>query len=243
MAQKRNQILLMAFLLATFGLSSCTKYTNRIKGQGPVVKQTFDLPPVSALSLSIDANVILAHGDSQTVMIEGQQNIINNIEKYVTAQGMWNIGYDHSVTKHAGVNIFITSPLIDYARVSGSGNIEATNHFPDSANVFLGISGSGNIKMSTDANTIETEISGSGQIYLSGSAHDHNIDISGSGDVRAYGLVTQNTWVRISGSGNSEVTVLDYLNVKISGSGSVYYKGNPDIEANISGSGSIINRN
>ena len=97
--------------------------------------------------------------------------------------------------------------------------------------------------MSTDANTVETEISGSGQILLSGSAHDHNIDISGSGDVRAYGLVTQNTWVRISGSGNSEVTVLEYLNVNVSGSGSVYYKGNPDIQANISGSGTIINRN
>ena len=78
---------------------------------------------------------------------------------------------------------------------------------------------------------------------MKGSAWEHSINISGSGNVRAFGLDTKSTYVRISGSGNSEVTVQDYLNVTISGSGSVYYKGNPDIEANISGSGTILNWN
>ena len=240
---KKIQIILLATLFIGLGLSSCSKYTNRIKGQGPIVKQTVELPSISAVSLSIDANVTLTHGDSQTVLIEGQQNIINNIEKYVTSEGMWRIGYHNSVTSHSGVKIYITSPYIDYATVSGSGNVEGTNHFPDSANVFIGISGSGNISLSTDANIIESEISGSGQIFLSGSAFEHNINISGSGNVKAIGMNTRNTYVRISGSGNSEVAVEDYLHVDISGSGSVYYKGSPDIDADISGSGSIINWN
>lgn len=207
------------------------------------MEQSFVLPSVSALSLSIDADVIITHGDSQTVSIEGQQNIISNIEKYVTGQGMWNIGYVHPVTKHSGVRIKITSPYIDYLRVSGSGNIQGTNHFPDSTRVFAGISGSGNISISLDAQVVETEISGSGQVFLKGSAQDHSINISGSGNVKAFGLETRNTYVNTSGSGNSEVNVLEYLGVKISGSGNVFYKGNPDIEANVSGSGSILNWN
>ncbi len=243
MKQKKNNLLVLAVLLLTLAAVSCTRYTSRIKGQGPVVKQTYELPPVSALSLSIDADVFITHGDSQTVLIEGQQNILNNIEKYVTDQGLWNIGYYHSVTSHAGVRILITTPLIEYVRISGSGNVQATNHFPDSANVYAGISGSGNIYLSTGALSIETEISGSGDVVLAGSAWDHHINISGSGHVRAFDLETRNTYVRISGSGDSEVRVEDYLNVTISGSGSVYYKGNPDIEANISGSGTIVNWN
>lgn len=241
---KKNQIFFLTIIgLILMGMSSCTKYTNRIKGSGPVVKETYDLPAISAVSLDIDANVILTHGDSQTVVIEGQSNIIYNIEKYVSNEGMWVITYNKNVTNHAGVTIFITSPHIDYATISGSGNIEASNHFPDSTNVYLGISGSGNIAFSADAYILESVISGSGQIYVSGSAFEQNINISGSGNVRSFGLETKNSYIRISGSGNSEITCLNYMNADISGSGSVFYKGDPDIEANISGSGTIVNRN
>lgn len=241
--KKNPFIILTLSLCIAFAMSSCSQYTNRIKGQGPVVSQSFDLPSITGISLSIDANVVLTRGDSQQVVIEGQQNIISNIEKYVTAEGMWRIGYYNSVKNHAGVTIYITSPRIDYATVSGSGNVKVTNHYPDSANVYLGISGSGNIRFSTDANILESVISGSGQIFVDGTAFEHSINISGSGDVKAFGLNTRNTYVKISGSGSSEVLTEDYLNVTISGSGNVYYKGNPDIDGNISGSGTIINRN
>jgi hypothetical protein len=240
---KSQPIILISIVLFAFAISSCTKYTSRIKGQGPVVKETVEMSSISAVSLSIDANVVLTRGDSQSVLIEGQQNIIANIEKYVTDEGMWRIGYYNSVTKHAGVTIYITSPGIDFATVSGSGNIETTNHFPGNAHVYLKISGSGNIWFSTDADIVESGISGSGQIFVRGTAREHSINISGSGNVKAFELATDNTIVRVSGSGNSEVFVQDYLNATISGSGSVFYKGNPEIEANISGSGTIINRN
>lgn len=241
---KKTRILLfVAILFVAASFSSCTKYTNRIKGQGPVVSQDFDLPTITAVGLSIDADVILTQGDSQTVRIEGQQNIINNIEKYVTSEGMWRIGYYNSVKNHAGIRIYITSKTIDYASISGSGNINSTNHYPDSSNVYLGISGSGNIQFSTDAHIVESVISGSGRITLSGSAYEHSINISGSGGIKSFGLSTKNTYAKISGSGSSEVTVEEYLNANISGSGNVYYKGNPEIDGNISGSGSIINWN
>jgi hypothetical protein len=240
---KNQPIILISIVLIVLTFGACTKYTSRIKGQGPIVQQTVDMPSISAVSLSIDANVVLTRGDSQSVKIEGQQNIINNIEKYVSDEGLWRIGYYNSVKNHAGVKIYITSPGIDFATISGSGNIKTTNHFPDNTHVYLQISGSGNIHFSTDADIVESGISGSGQIFLDGTTYEHSINISGSGNVKAFGLTTENTIARVSGSGNSEVFVQDYLNATISGSGSIFYKGNPEIEANISGSGTIINRN
>lgn len=241
--KKTRFILPLTAIVLLIIISSCNKYGTSVKGSGPVVTQEFVLPNISAVGLSIDANVILTRGDSQTVVIEGQQNIINNIEKYVTSDGYWGIGYYNSVKNHAGVTIYITSPNIDYATISGSGSIQSTNTFTDSTNVYLSISGSGSIYMNTHAHIIESDISGSGRIEINGSAYEHRIDVSGSGDIRAYGLETANTYVRISGSGNSQIWVTDYLDVNISGSGSVYYTGNPQINANISGSGGIFNTN
>jgi hypothetical protein len=97
--------------------------------------------------------------------------------------------------------------------------------------------------MDVIAHIVESEISGSGQIYVSGSTYEHSINISGSGNIRAFPLTTQRTYVKISGSGNSEVSVEDYLDVNISGSGNVFYKGNPQINTHISGSGNVVKVN
>lgn len=241
---KKTQIILIAAVLATIGFSSCTKYTNRIKGTGPAVEQTYDLPPISSVALNIDANVILTHGDSQEVRIVGQQNILNNIERFVNTDGLWNIGYFNSVTSHSGVTIHITTINLNYASISGSGNIESSTIFPDTTTmVFLKISGSGSINIGINTHILQSDISGSGKIIVSGFAHEHTVNVSGSGDIRAFGLNTFNTYLKISGSGNSEVMVENLLDVNISGSGNVYYMGYPAINLNISGSGGVFSRN
>ncbi|MCD4790625.1 MAG: DUF2807 domain-containing protein [Bacteroidales bacterium] len=240
--KRAKPIISLTFIVLGFIIYGCSKDDDRIKGQGPVVSQSFDLLPIEGIALSIDADIVLTQGDSQQVRIEAQQNIINNIEKYVLC-GIWEIGYYNPVTNHVGVKIYITSPVINNILISGSGNVESTDIYSDSTNVFLTISGSGNIYFHTIAYLLESEISGSGQIYLTGSAFEHHIHISGSGNVKSFNLETYNTCITISGSGNSEVQVENLLNVIISGSGNVYYIGNPQINATISGSGGIYNSN
>ena len=222
--------------------SSCDKSIVGINGTGPVVSQNFDLPLIDGIQLSIDGNVSVTEGDTQMVRVEAQQNIIDNIRKTVSG-GKWNIEYVNSVNSHNGINIFITVPSINLATISGSGNISSTNTFMDSTNVFLQISGSGNISMGLLADRIESTISGSGNIYLTGEANEHKIKISGSGNVAAFGLETSKSDITISGSGNSEVFADDNLNVVISGSGNVFYIGYPAINVSISGSGALINSN
>jgi hypothetical protein len=241
---KFNKFLTAALILAgSIIIVSCGKDGGPIKGEGPIVQQHYTLPAVSAIGLSVDANVYLTHGEPQEIMIEGQQNIIDNIEKYVDADGFWQIRYDRNVRSHDGISIYITSQKIDYVHLSGSGSVSCQNIFPDTLNVDLNISGSGNISMMLNANVLKSTISGSGEIFLTGSAFEHQIHISGSGNVKAFGLPTYNTFVNISGSGDSEVNVENLLDVHISGSGNVYYRGNPTINSDISGSGEIHNSN
>jgi hypothetical protein len=103
-------------------ISSCGKDNRNIKGTGPIVEREFNLPPISGTALSIDGNVIVTRGDSQTVSIRGQQNIIDNIEKFVSNDGTWRINYYNSVRNHAGITIYITTRHFDYATISGLGN-------------------------------------------------------------------------------------------------------------------------
>lgn len=233
----------IALIALALIVSSCGKNNRNIKGTGPVVEESFNFPPISGTALSIDGNVIVTPGDSQTVRIQGQQNIIDNIEKNVSNDGVWRIGYYTSVRNHAGITIYITTPHYDYATISGSGNTETMGYFSDTTNVYTNISGSGNIIMYNHANIIESEISGSGNMLLYGTANTQYINISGSGNVSSFGLETYESYVKISGSGNSQVNVEHYLDVNISGSGSVYYLGNPEMSVNISGSGAVINSN
>jgi hypothetical protein len=239
------QTLIISATIVLLGsiMVSCDKESGPIKGQGPVVEQSFILPSVAAVSLNIDANVVLTHSETDEIVIEGQQNIIDNIKMYVNTDGFWDISYFKNVRSHAGVTIHISSPYIDYISISGSGSVNSVNSFPDSANIYLKISGSGNIGFNTIANSTESEISGSGEIYLNGNSYDHRIRISGSGSVRAFNFSTSETYVNISGSGSSEVNASGLLDVKISGSGNVYYIGYPQISSDISGSGGIFNAN
>lgn len=241
---KTYKFIITTVLISAIALfTSCDKDSGPLKGEGPVIEQVFVLPEVNAIELNIDANVVLTHGETKEVIIKGQENIIDNIEKYINADGYWNINYDRNVRSHAGVTIYIMSPYLDYISVSGSGSVNSVNSFADSANVVLKISGSGNISFSTIALLTESNISGSGEIHLSGNSDEHRIFISGSGNVRAFNFFTKTTKVEISGSGYAEVAVEELLDVDISGSGNVYYKGFPQIISDISGSGGIHNSN
>jgi hypothetical protein len=65
-------------------------------------------------------------------------------------------------------------------------------------------------------------------------------DISGSGEVYARRLDAQRAVVRVSGSGEVEVTAKESVKINISGSGDVSVWGDPeDRDRSVSGSGEI----
>jgi len=126
--------------------------------------------------------------------------------------------------------------------VDGNGKVKFENMFT-SEDVELNVDGSGEIDAMLNVEDLESYVSGSGQIKLSGKAEDHDVECSGSGAVRAYDLITEETVVDLSGSGDCELNVTDNLNGSISGSGVVYYQGSvDDVNIKTSGSGKFVKR-
>jgi hypothetical protein len=124
------------------------------------------------------------------------------------------------------------------SRVSGSGKLIGTIECDDFS---VTLSGSGKMDNIIICSNFSAHISGSGKITVSGTGNDLDIRISGSGDFIGLEYQTNNASARISGSGNMDIWVLEYLEANVSGSGNIRYRGNPRLTFSGSGSGRISN--
>lgn len=220
------------------GLSDDDGLFNCERGEGPIVTEELNIDEFRGVELDISADVFITQGSEFSVTVEGEENIINELDLDVTGN-VWHICFEDCVRNHDDLNIFITMPVIDYLKIDGSGSITGENFF-EVDDLELKISGSGDMDLGVGADDIDAKISGSGKMILEGDAERLDFKVSGSGDLRAFDLVVEKANVTISGSGDVEVNVTDDLDIKISGSGDVYYKGNPSVSIDITGSGEVI---
>jgi hypothetical protein len=245
MTNRPMKVIQLFFLAAgLFCMNSCYNQGapwQGIEGTGPVVERKVDLDRFSGISLPGSAKIFLTQGDKQEVRIQGQENIIDNLNLAVMGD-VWKIEGKKPVWRSESLKIFITIEKLNMLRISGSGDISTENRFKDLGDLDLSISGSGTIQLETEADDIEGHISGSGNIILNGKADQVNFVISGSGNIKAEGLASREAKVRISGSGDIFLDAQEYIEAQVSGSGNVIYSGNPKTETRVSGSGHVRSR-
>ena len=234
-------------LFSTFAFLMFTSITGNtqiygIKGEGDIVKQEIKLESLRGINLGISGEVVLTQGSPQKIVLEGQQNILDNIEREVKG-GLWNIRFDKNVRESKPVTIYITLQDLEGISLSGSGSVKSTNKFTGLDDLDISVVGSGDITISYEANSTDLNLSGSGSIDLAGTSDELSIAISGSGDVIAGDLKSNDCEIQISGSGDARVYVNQTLNAQISGSGDVHYSGNASVNSQIVGSGEITKIN
>lgn len=256
----RNITIILSLILI---LASCDKWNLKgIKGEGPVVSSDTEMNDVCGIILEIPASVYLTQGDEQSIKIEAQQNIIDNIIKS-ESNGALRLEFDEDVSRCEPIKVYMTIQNLALIDIRGSGEVNSDSEFDSeddldinisgSGDVYvdananlvdLNISGSGDISLGTECEGINGTISGSGEIKLSGNCSNYaDFLISGSGDINAFDFTNKSLNITSYGSGKAKVNVSEQLKVKIVGSGDVYYKGYPTLSVNISGSGDVINAN
>ncbi len=209
-----------------------------IRGEGPVVERKVDPGTIKGIDIPGSAKIYLTQGSVQEVRIEGQENIIDNLNLHASGE-IWHIDNKRSVWQSEPLKIYITMETLKLIEISGSGNVEFMNKFTNQDELKIRISGSGKIDANIDAKDIIANISGSGDLFLKGNARDLDLSITGSGNIAGYDLKANNADVTITGSGGMELTLQERLNAHITGSGSVRYDGSPKVDSSITGSGSV----
>ena len=84
-------------------------------------------------------------------------------------------------------------------------------------------------------------ITGVGDFELEGAKQEFlDINITGSGNVSAFDMEVTDCQIKISGTGNCEVNVINSLDVRVSGVGNIFYKGSPpSVTQKITGVGNV----
>ena len=239
-----KNLILMVALLATISLVGCIDDDGSFgctTGSGSIVEETFQITDFKGLQLKCSADVFVTQGEEFSVVAESHANILDNLELQLDGDVL-KIDLD-GCNRDFQLKLFVTMPEVTFLKVSGSGDIIGENLF-SSENLTLRMTGSGDMDLELDYETVNAKITGSGTMNFTGICEEFDYTISGSGDINSFGLISNSGFVDINGSGDSEVFVNEFLSVKISGSGDVAFKGNPDeIVSDISGSGDLRDAN
>ncbi|HEY9002353.1 MAG TPA: head GIN domain-containing protein [Mucilaginibacter sp.] len=190
-------------------------------------------------------DVYITQGSSESVKVEAPDEIIDHIITEVD-NGVLKIYNKNDRNFHWGdlfnhkkIAVYVSAKDMNAVAVSGSGNV----YFKEgihAESIRLRVSGSGDMFGRVDAKNLESSISGSGDVKLAGRAENSAVSVSGSGDFEARGLVTVNTIVHVSGSGDASINASNSVSASVSGSGDVRYTGGAhNISSSKSGSGDV----
>lgn len=233
--------LVVFLLLGTLITASSCRFTNgkRIKGNGHVISQDRGLAGFTGVESDGSYDIHVGSGN-HSVKIEGEDNILPYIETYIdggilkirTKNGYW-------LQPDREVRIYVTAPSFSKVHSNGSGNIIGQNKLTSSGKMDLSIHGSADMNLEVDAPEVEASISGSGNINIKGQTKTFRSEVVGSGDIRAMDLLSEETNVKIMGSGDADVYSSVKLDVDVAGSGDVRYKGGAQVNSHIAGSGEV----
>ena len=231
----------LIIVVASVLISSCDVITGQgVTGNGNIRTEKRNTGKFSGVKTAGSIDIEINTGDAYAVSVEDDDNVL----PYVTTEvhdGILIVDYkDGYSINNDHARVYVTAPSLDKLSVSGSGDISSQGLLKNPGKMNISVSGSGNIKAQVDAPAIDVSVAGSGDISLNGRTKDFDCSISGSGDVNCAGLESENTTVKIAGSGNAHVFASVHLSASVVGSGDIYYRGNPaSPEIHTTGSGTV----
>jgi len=228
-------------LVISLTFSACSFFGGeRVDGNGIRSTEQRNVADFNGVSVSGGMDVILIPG-AYSVRIEADENLLQYIETELDGNVL-EIGprKGYNLRSDADMKIYVSAPYFNEIEVSGSGSVVSQSKIKAENKLNTNISGSGDMKLDLDAPEVDMDISGSGSVMLSGATRKLRADINGSGELMAFNLMSEETEVEISGSGDAEVYASKVLGISISGAGNVEYKGNPpSLNQNVAGAGSV----
>ena len=210
---------------------------SQTKGNGKVVTQERNTGDFTAIKLTCSADLYISQG-STSVTVKADENILDMIETTVS-NGVLEINVKgRGFRSVSALEVHVTIPTLKTLKNSGSGDIEFEGVFK-AVDLFIGISGSGDLEADFDVKNLELKVNGSGDTELSGVRGTFKVSISGSGDLEAEDLRLEDCFIKNTGSSDIELEgKTNSLTVNMAGSGDLSAYNFTSVNASVTNSGS-----
>ena len=249
---------LLLLTMSALLLNACGM--NIIVGSGKLMQETREAKGFEQVVLSVPARLILTQGESESLEISAEDNLLPYIHSKVV-NGILTISVEPGTTNirpTEEILIHLSVKQISAVIVNGSGKIESGTVNAD--RLIFQINGSGEIEIeeiktgllnaningtgemsfaSIAAKTTSLSIDGSGKYLVSGQSNDAKISINGSGKIQAENLECEQVQASINGAGNISIWASEQITASVTGSGNITYHGQAKVSKIINGSGSV----
>jgi hypothetical protein len=213
-----------------------------VAGSGVVETETREVSAFQAISVDYPANITIRQGDSESVSIEADDNLLPQLVADVRNGTLYLENNEQNwrdrVSPSKLVQVEISVVELNQVHFPTAGKMLIKELQTDSLDI--SVSGAGDLTLSElDAESLDFSLSGAGSVDADGTAKKLQLRISGLGSFNGGDLSSQEADVRISGAGSATVRVEEVLDANISGAGSINYYGDPSVNENVSGVGSV----
>jgi hypothetical protein len=239
-----KRTIIIGALVSMLSITGCYFAGPCIQGYGPILTEERDFSDFTGVSNTASFEVRVMQSDTFGVRVEAQENLHQIIETYVSGSTL--IAKTRNGTCYqsiAPVIIYVTMPVLEEIRNTGSGQISADRAEADDFECTN--TGSGRIRIdSVFAYEVAIKNSGSGKINID-AARAGNVYITqtGSGSIDAGKLSsTDHVDVNHTSSGQVYATIIDGIEVdaRLTGSGRIELWGNAETaDYSLSASGKI----
>jgi len=212
-----------------------------VRGSGDIVTETREVGSFTAIDLNYPAQVTVTQGDTVSVKVEAEDNILPGLQTQVRNNRL-EIFYKAASGEYVNPTrvVKITILVKDLKKVDFGSAGDLTINGLETDDLEISLSGAGNLKVNNlSAKKFNVDLSGAGSMSASGEADDFRLDISGFGSFNGKELHSKTARVDLSGAGSATVWVDDDLDAQLSGIGSVNYYGSPSVTKDISGIGGV----
>ena len=234
----KKSILFIAVVL----FATTIQAQKKIKGNGKITTINRTTSEYDSVDCAGSFNYVLVAGTEGAIKIEGEENLLQYIITEVK-EGRLIVKTENRINLQCSTNktIKITIPIkdIDQVSLAGSGDLWSESNIT-ATTLDVSLSGSGDVTLQIQATSTKAALTGSGDITLKGTTNNLDASVTGSGDFHGFDLISNDTNVNITGSGDASVVAKERLKARVSGSGDIRYKGSPKNEdSKVAGSGSI----
>lgn len=260
----KNKLIPYAALVAALLVSlACqvTTFNPTVRGSGKVVSEERQVSGFDAVEFSGVGELIISTGDSESLEIEAEDNLLEKLETTVEGSVL------HIRVKPLTANLRPTKPIIyrlvvkslNRLTVSGAGKASAGALEADDFSLEVSgagdavveslevtntldveLSGAGSLNIGTmSANLLALSISGAGKTTAAGHAERLKLEISGAGSADLSNLEVRTADVNMSGAGSAQLWVEEMLDAQLSGAGDLEYYGAPVTTIENSGTGKV----